>query len=89
MFGDKGNDNFTGGLGADSFEFVSSEMTQADTIQDYISEDQLKFYLTADASVLTDGDIVKGNISRGNVTTDLTCVELASLDDLTIVYGII
>ena len=86
MFGDKGNDNFKGGEDADIFEFVSSETNQADTIQDYILEDQLKFYLTPDDSELTNRDIVNGDILWGNGTIDLASVRVASLDDLKIVY---
>ena len=84
MFGDKGNDNFKGGENADIFEFVSSQTTQAHTIQDYTSEDQLKFYLTPDDSELTNSNIINGDILWGNVTIDLAGVELASLDHLKI-----
>ena len=84
MFGDKANDNFKGGENADIFEFVSSQTTQAHTIQDYTSEDQLKFYLTPDDSELTNSNIVNGDILWGNVTIDLACVVVASLDHLKI-----
>ena len=84
MFGDKANDNFKGGENADIFEFVSSQTTQAHTIQDYTSEDQLKFYLTPDDSELTNSNIVNGDILWGNVTIDLVGVVVASLDHLKI-----
>ena len=87
--GDQGNDSFTGGEGSDIFEFVSSETNQTDTIQDYTSEDKLKFYLTPDENELTDSNIVNGNILWGNVTIDLAGIEVASLDELNIVYDLI
>ena len=64
--------------------FVSTEMNQTDTIQDYTAEDKLKFYLTQDESELTDNNIVNGNLVWGNVTIDLADVEIASLDGLNI-----
>jgi len=89
LFGDKGNDSLIGGTGADIFEFVSGETNQTDIIPDYTSEDQLKFYLARDESELTDNNIVNGNILWGNLTIDLAGVEVASLDDLNIVYDLI
>jgi Ca2+-binding RTX toxin-like protein len=89
LFGDKGNDNFTGGAGADIFEFTSSETSQIDTIQDYTSEDQLKFYLKQNQSELTDSNIVNGDLVWGNVTIDFAGVEVASLGDLNLVYDFI
>ena len=72
-----------------SLMFVSSETKQTDTIQDYTSEDKLKFYLARDESQLTDSNIVNGNILWGNVTIDLAGVAVASLDELNIVYDLI
>jgi serralysin len=89
LFGDKGNDNFTGGTGADIFEFTSSETSQIDTIQDYTSEDLLKFYLKQNQSELTDSNIVDGDLVWGNTTIDLSELEVASLNDLNIVYDLI
>ena len=64
-------------------------MNQTDTIQDYTAEDKLKFYLTPDESELTSSNIVNGDILWCNVTIDLAGVELASVDELNIVYDII
>ena len=86
MFGDKGNDTLTGGTGADIFEFVSSETNQTDTLQDYTSEDKLKFYLARDENELDDSNIINGDILWGNVTIDVASVEAASLDGLNILY---
>ena len=69
--------------------FVFSETNQTDTIQDYNAEDKLKFYLTRDENELNDSNIVNGNILWGNVTIDLAGVEVASLDELNIVYDLI
>jgi hypothetical protein len=74
---------------SDIFEFVSSETNQTDTIQDYTSEDKLKFYLKQDESELTDINIINGDLVWGNVTIDFAGVEVASLDDLNIVYDFI
>ena len=89
LFGGEGNDSLIGGTGADIFEFVSSETNQTDTIQDYTSEDKLKFYLKQDESELNDSNIVNGDLVWGNVTIDFAGVEVASLDDLNIIYDFI
>ena len=89
LFGDQGNDSLIGGEGSDIFEFVSSETNQTDIIQDYTAEDKLKFYLAQDESELTDRNIVNGDILWGNVTIDLAGIEVASLDELNIVYDLI
>ena len=49
----------------------------------------MKFHLTLDESELTNSNTFNGDILWGNLKIDLAGVELASLDDLNIVYDLI
>jgi Ca2+-binding RTX toxin-like protein len=89
LFGGEGNDTLIGGSDADIFEFVSSTNTQTDTISYFSSDDKLKFYLASGQSELDQSNISNGNLVWNNLTIDLTGIDVASLDQLNIVYDYI
>lgn len=89
LFGGEGNDTLIGGSDADVFEFVSSTNTQTDTINDYSSDDKLKFYLASGQSELDQSNISNGNLVWNNLTIDLMGMDVTSLDQLNIVYDTI
>ena len=85
LFGGTGNNILIGGSGADVFEFVRTNFTQRDVIQDFSTEDTIKLYVEPGDNVLTANDYVDGELQWYDLTISLQGSELG-WGDLTIEY---